>query len=199
MLYDTTHSPMARQNCDACHNSPQDPTEMHAAGSALCASCHAKQVAALTRGRRVHAAVTAGAGCLNCHTPHASAGPSLVRGGLGGACGNCHADTIARQALSAGRHQPVADGKCSACHEPHAGNTALLFKRADTMKLCGACHDWKKHTTHPLGPMFKDPRNRNLTLDCLSCHRAHGTPYDNMLPYPKANMLCVECHADYQR
>jgi hypothetical protein len=67
-----------------------------------------------------------------------------------------------------------------------------MFRSASPIELCSGCHQWQKHSTHPIGDTKKDPRNRNLTLDCLSCHRAHGTEYLHMMPYAK-------CHESLKR
>ena len=56
--------------------------------------------------------------------------------------------------------------------DPHSGESALLFVNQDGIELCGKCHDWQKHSTHPIGETRIDPRNKNLTLECSSCHRA---------------------------
>jgi predicted CXXCH cytochrome family protein len=114
-------------------------------------------------------------------------------------CGTCHADTIGRQARSPTKHAPVRDGNCTSCHDPHSSDNLLMLKDADVIEGCGRCHDWQKHATHPIGEKTKDPRNRNLTLDCLSCHRAHGTEYKSMLPYPSTTDLCTKCHREYKR
>ena len=37
------------------------------------------------------------------------------------------------------------------------------------------------------------------TLDCASCHRAHGTDYEHMFPFATYTFLCVQCHTDMRR
>jgi predicted CXXCH cytochrome family protein len=115
------------------------------------------------------------------------------------ACGGCHADTIQRQELSPTKHKPINEGECTSCHDPHSSNAPLNFIKADRIELCGTCHDWQKHATHPIGVEKKDPRNKNLTLECMSCHRAHGTGAKHLLPYPKVTDLCTKCHEQYRR
>ena len=74
-----------------------------------------------------------------------------------------------------------------------------MFVNTDRIELCGTCHDWQKHSTHPIGDKRKDPRNRNLTLECASCHRAHGTGAKHLVPYAKVTDLCTKCHEQYRR
>ena len=114
-------------------------------------------------------------------------------------CGACHADTIKRQELSPTKHAPVRDGKCTKCHEPHGGDAPLMFVKQSGIELCAACHAWERHSSHPIGDKSKDPRNQNLTLQCQSCHRAHGTEYAHLMPYAKATDMCVRCHDKFKR
>jgi predicted CXXCH cytochrome family protein len=93
----------------------------------------------------------------------------------------------------------VQDGQCTACHDPHGSDAPLMFAKADVVEMCGTCHDWLKHSSHPMGEKYKDPRNKNLTLQCLSCHRSHGTEYKHMMPYPTTSDLCTKCHEKFSR
>jgi predicted CXXCH cytochrome family protein len=114
-------------------------------------------------------------------------------------CGACHADTIRRQAGSPTKHPPIAEGECHQCHDPHGGSAPLLFVNASGIELCGQCHDWQKHSSHPIGDKVKDPRNANLTVQCTSCHRAHGTEYKHLIAFPATTALCTNCHDRFKR
>jgi predicted CXXCH cytochrome family protein len=65
--------------------------------------------------------------------------------------------------------------------------------------MCAQCHEWQTHSTHPIGEKFADPRNKNVTLQCLSCHRSHGTEYKHFIYYDTTNDLCIQCHTQYRR
>ena len=67
------------------------------------------------------------------------------------------------------------------------------------LDLCGTCHDWGKHSSHPIGEKVADPRNRNLTLDCMSCHEPHASPYKSFTQRDPDSDLCVQCHAEQRR
>jgi len=156
-------------------------------------------------------------GCMHCHEPHASTQKKLLRLEEASLCGTCHKDTMGWQARLAekekqeraalkGRpeqgvftHQPVQEGGCSTCHLVHASDNDHLLSQASIVEGCGTCHDWLKHTSHPMGEKYVDPRNKNLKLDCLSCHRAHGTGYRYMLTFPTTTDLCVQCHTRFTR
>ena len=96
------------------------------------------------------------------------------------------------------KHVPVAAGECTTCHSPHSSDEEFLLA-SDTIDLCGSCHDWQSHSTHPIGEEVVDLRNSNLTLDCVSCHRSHGSDHKYLAPYDPGSELCVDCHEAFQR
>ena len=201
MLYATVHKPMAAGQCSSCHAAPgsKQAFDVKAKGSAICKDCHAVQIAKMLDKAEVHWAVADQVACLNCHTPHASSQRALLSAKPTEVCGTCHADTIARNDRSPTKHAPVRDGDCFSCHDPHSSDVPNLLKKASIPDLCKKCHDYSKHSTHPMGEKLRDGRNRNLGVDCLSCHRAHGTEYKHMQLYPTSMELCTKCHEQYKR
>jgi DmsE family decaheme c-type cytochrome len=201
MLYDTVHKPVASRNCSQCHELPtaEKPFATRRAGLDLCRSCHAERVAKMLDQPGVHQPVLDRASCTNCHNPHASKQAGLLAAPQKQLCGNCHADTLLRQERSPSKHKPIAEGQCVSCHDPHASSGTLLLAEKLKPETCAPCHEKMSHSTHPLGPKFKDPRNKNLTLDCLSCHRAHGTEYRKLIPFAKTTELCTKCHEQFRR
>ena len=190
----------AKQMCGNCHEPPTSPTALKpkAEGVQLCRGCHSTRLANMALRSRPHRPVADG-DCLACHGPHASKERGLLKASAITVCGGCHADTIRRQAMSPTQHDPVRDGKCTACHDPHGSDEALALVKADVVETCGKCHDWLKHSSHPMGEKVVDPRNKNLKLQCLSCHRSHGTEYKHLIPYPTTSDLCTKCHEKYKR
>jgi predicted CXXCH cytochrome family protein len=201
ILYDEVHSPVAKGMCAQCHDAPGSANALRTKerGPQLCAGCHGQKVNDMLARNRVHSPVLEGQACLTCHAPHAAKGKGLMRGSTIAVCGSCHSDTLKRLAASPTKHQPIADGECGKCHDPHSGNASLMLTSASTVEMCGKCHDWLNHSSHPMGDKAKDPRNRNLTVQCMSCHRAHGTEYKRMLLSASQLELCVTCHKQYQR
>ena len=86
-----------------------------------------------------------------------------------------------------------------ACHSPHGAEGVHLIDQPSIVKLCASCHDYEKHSAHPIGEKAVDPRNKNLRVDCLSCHRAHGTEFKRMLLAATNIELCTRCHKKYAR
>ena len=149
--------------------------------------------------KRVHWPLLSKRGCLSCHTPHASTAKGLIRGSLSDACAACHKDSVARQKRSPTKHEPVDKGQCMSCHVPHASDQVFLLAQPSVIDLCGKCHDWLKHSSHPLGDKIVDPRNKNITVDCLSCHRSHGTEYKHFIYFATTSEMCTQCHIKFKR
>ena len=195
ILWASVHEPVSRRMCAQCHDKADaaEPLVTKRAGAALCRGCHNELVGETYSKNRVHWPVVDERACANCPNSHASANAKLLRAPEGQLCGSCHQDAVRRQERSATKHPPIADGECSTCHAPHASDSNYLL--ADNQyDLCGTCHDWQGHTAHPLGDETKDPRNANLTVACLSCHRTHGSPIEHLLHFDAKRDLCVECH-----
>lgn len=200
LMYAAVHPPVAKGQCSMCHEpvTSKNPLATRQQGVALCKQCHSPYMAKMQEKNRVHQPVAEGE-CLACHGAHGSKQKGLIRGDMGAACGACHADTIRRQDLSPTKHQPIKDGECTSCHDPHGSDRPLMFVNDDGIELCGGCHDWHRHSSHPIGPDKIDPRNRNLFMECSSCHRAHGTGSKHLIPFPKVSDLCTKCHEKYKR
>ena len=201
ILADHVHAPIKNQMCSQCHNEPESaqPFAVKKSSFELCQGCHYEMVNTAFGKNRLHWPLVDKTGCINCHTPHASSEPGLLKDKMLVVCGQCHADTLARQERSQTKHQPIHDGECTVCHSPHASDNIFLQKEASSIASCAQCHDWQTHSSHPLGDEVVDPRNRNLSLDCLSCHRTHGTEYVKFLYYSDVQTLCVQCHTKYRR
>jgi predicted CXXCH cytochrome family protein len=201
ILFDGIHQPVAKKMCSQCHQPPNAPDALKARrqGYELCRGCHNEMVNVTMAKERVHGPLLSGDGCLNCHRPHASSGKALLRGSTAEVCATCHSDTAKRHDRSETKHKPIQEGNCSACHDPHASSYSFLAKKASTFEMCTSCHDWQKHSSHPIGEKMKDPRNPNASVQCLSCHRSHGTEYKQMIPFVTITSLCVQCHEKFKR
>lgn len=202
LLYDTVHVPVANKMCNQCHEEPTSaaPLKTRKAGFELCRGCHYEMVNAALSKNRIHWPVVDHRGCLNCHNPHASKKPALLKqDSMTKLCGSCHQDTIARQEKAVSKHNPVQEGMCTTCHDPHASDTVLLLTQPKVVDLCGSCHDFAHHSSHPIGEKALDPRNKNLSLDCLSCHKSHGSDQKRLTHYQFSMDLCVQCHQEMKR
>lgn len=111
----------------------------------------------------------------------------LAAGGLSRAeeiCFQCHD----RQAfLGKVIHQPVAESRCSLCHNPHvAKHSKLLKEREDT--LCFSCHSKseKQFNVNVVHAPVKEGK-------CSVCHAPHVSA-DQMLIVKNLSTGCLQCH-----
>jgi len=201
ILYATAHQPVVNRMCNQCHE-PADsanPLATRRQGFELCRACHSTMVNEMFTKNQVHGPVLDQKGCLNCHSPHASRQSALLKAQPLNVCGKCHGDTIERQETAKTKHPPIQAGECTACHSPHASDNPFYFKEKSQFDLCGQCHEWQSHSTHPIGDEVKDPRNQNRTVMCTSCHRVHGNGNEHMFHYAPAGQMCVQCHTKFRR
>lgn len=201
LLYDQLHVPFGKKMCKRCHENTtaEEPFKTKADGYKLCLGCHSNMVNSSLAKDKVHWPLLDGVGCLNCHTPHASSQEALLKRPVTEVCAQCHTDTVQRMETVEHKHSPVTEGMCTSCHDPHAANQTLLLNQESVIKVCAECHDWQEHSTHPIGSDYTDPRNQNLSVNCLSCHRSHGTPNERMMHAPKQTEMCTTCHSAFRR
>jgi predicted CXXCH cytochrome family protein len=220
ILFDTVHPPVASKRCNQCHEpaTAAQPFATRRPGFELCRGCHSSMVNETFSKNRIHWPLVDQKGCLSCHQPHAARHKKLLNVSEANLCGQCHKDTIdwqvklaekaAQEKAAASKvraekgaftHEPVQSGSCLSCHQPHASDNLRLMRQPSIVEGCGGCHDWLKHNSHPMGEKYVDMRNKNLSVDCLSCHQAHGTGNRHMLNFPTATELCVQCHKQLKR
>jgi predicted CXXCH cytochrome family protein len=201
LLQNTVHPALSSGGCTQCHESPDSPKPFATKrpGYELCKGCHSDQVNTMMAKKRLHWPIADQKGCVNCHNPHASREEKLLKAAQPQLCGTCHDDTLKRNAAVGVKHAAVEAGTCSACHSPHSSDTVLLADKPSIVALCTTCHDYSAHSAHPIGEKAVDPRNKNLRVDCLSCHKAHGTEFKRMLRAETNVELCTQCHKKFMR
>lgn len=209
IIFDVAHAGVAKRKCTECHQKPTAPNPLKTKKQTteLCRECHKDMVAQTFNKNRVHWPLVDNVGCLNCHSPHATKQQKLLKGSIVDVCGKCHSDTVKLQEWSINNPknkklcEPVKTGNCISCHSPHASDNVLLITQPSiTADLCGRCHEWQTHSTHPIGEKVIDPRDKNLTMGCLSCHKACGTGNKpDMLTFDTTYELCIQCHPERRR
>lgn len=189
------HPPFAARQCRTCHNPPDgpDPLKTVKPGLELCLSCHPQ---VRENFKRVNLHLPGGLeACVNCHNPHGASEEKLLKKPMKELCSSCHSDTFgpprAREPEVVSTHQPVVEGQCVVCHNPHASDQVLFLQKA-VIPLCGQCHDQMVHVSHPMETV-NDPRI-DKPIDCLTCHNPHGTSYQKLLHLKRDRMLCIQCH-----
>lgn len=162
--------------CADCHNvhEPVDKVSLRQAQPEVCYSCHQEVRAQLFK-PYAHPVRQGLMTCTDCHSPHSSAGDSLLaRNNTNELCYSCHAEY---RGPVLWEHAPVSED-CGTCHDPHGSiHPAMLEQRAPL--LCQSCHSQQGHPSVAWGPgglANGSPSPFVLNGACLNCHsQVHGS------------------------
>jgi DmsE family decaheme c-type cytochrome len=186
--------------CEACHGPGRAHVEAHgkqpagivdfgpharaspAAQNAQCLTCHQLNAAHEWQGS-VHQA--SNVPCAGCHTLHAAADPVRSAATQVEVCTHCHEAQHA-DLLKPWRH-PLREGKmaCTACHQPHGGNTPAQLVGNTVTETCTRCHAEYR------GPFLWE--HQPVVESCANCHEAHGSVQPALLKM-RPPFLCQLCH-----
>lgn len=100
-------------------------------------------------------------------------------------CMMCHGD-IGKKMNSAFPHDPVVNGQCTSCHDPHASDHGALLA-VPARQLCLTCHG--ANMPFDAAQLHAPFENGN----CLDCHDPHGSDHEGMIVRPQRE-LCFTCH-----
>lgn len=127
--------PPFREGCSNCHGDTAAELE-GGGGNALCEMCHDDVAETIATAAVPHPAMEA-MECVDCHSPHASRQPKLLRAAGGGLCLDCHEGQAGGEGEST--HRAISWIGCHSCHLPHGGSQKNLL-RASGNDLCNGCH-----------------------------------------------------------
>jgi len=173
--------------CNDCHkvHRPTDPVLTKKTQTEVCFTCH-KEQRADSHKISAHPIEQGKVVCSDCHNPHGSAGPKLLKKNtVTETCFQCHAE---KRGPMLWEHQPVAED-CTNCHTPHGSNiTPLLKSRAPF--LCQECHDGPHNSKTPYAASVggiqsglkgtatapANPGTNQAGRACMNCHvMVHGS------------------------
>ena len=162
--------------CASCHtiHAPDDKVRDRKTQREVCFACH-KEQRADTHKISTHPLEAGKIVCSDCHNPHGSAGPKLLKKtSVHETCWQCHADT---RGPFLWEHPPVSDD-CTNCHTPHGSNISPLLKDRPPF-LCDDCHNGPHQSSSAIGP---GPLTGGLVTGnatgraCMNCHNmVHGS------------------------
>ncbi len=158
--------------CRRCHDSLVTKAHVHRAAADSCTDCH--EAAPGARGA--------------CGSSVASAWKlTAPRNEL---CALCHPSEDLTAALAV-KHAPAADGRCLACHDPHASARPHLV-RDEPRKLCLRCHDGFGARAVAVGGGASE--HAPFEQGCDDCHQGpHGGALPKLLRQAPPD-LCLTCH-----
>jgi DmsE family decaheme c-type cytochrome len=171
--------------CSSCHSVHQkkDPIMVRATQKEVCFDCH-KEQRADTHKMSTHPLDAGKITCSDCHNPHGSAGPKLLKKNtLNETCWQCHAD---KRGPFLWEHQP-ANEDCGNCHTPHGSNIGSLLKNRAPY-LCDDCHDGPHNSQAPYGRGAAGPQGG------LRAPASASAPA-NAPNSSASGRACMNCHA----
>lgn len=117
---ESVHPPYGEKQCDSCHDKTK-PDGLVRPRQELCFICHPD----IIKEAFVHGPASVG-GCLECHVPHSSQSPSLLKREKSQVCGGCHRE----KRITEGMHTNVMSRGmlCMDCHNPHAGSMRYFLR-----------------------------------------------------------------------
>jgi DmsE family decaheme c-type cytochrome len=149
-----------------------------------CSSCHTNTWAAFQKPHH-HRLPEGAMSCIDCHNPHGSNQPYLLRTANGpeNGCFRCHSD---KRGPFTFEHAPVRLEPCSTCHEPHGSANPRMLTRAEVYLQCLECHaniqsPSSSGTIGGIPPGIHDLRSAR-TRNCTICHqKVHGSHVNRTL------------------
>ena len=171
--------------CVACHNvhatGKESSAVMFSKASGVnqkCGSCHTDVWAAFQKPHH-HKLPEGAMSCIDCHNPHGSNQPALLKTAFGpqAGCFRCHTD---KRGPFTFEHVVVRTEGCAACHEPHGSANPRMLTRAEVSLQCLECHA-NIQSPSPSGTVggvptaFHDLRSSRYR-NCTICHqKIHGS------------------------
>lgn len=168
--------------CTNCHqvHAEHDKVRDKRTQPEVCFACHKEQRAQVNK-QSHHPVLEGKVVCSDCHNPHGSAGPKLMkRDSVTETCYACHME---KRGPFVHNHRPVSDD-CTNCHMPH-GTVADNLLKARPPMVCYQCHSG--HGTPGIAgvaPGITTSPKANTNIEqargCVNCHtEIHGSNNPN--------------------
>jgi predicted CXXCH cytochrome family protein len=206
---------IVKEGCENCHNphSTDYKYMLAAAPGDLCGSCHEDIGEKAKTAKFKHPALEKEKKCLTCHDAHASAFEFNLIKKQTELCIGCHNKWIKGTdgkefniyimvKDNPFKHQPLANGECRTCHDPHGSDSYKILKSSypprfysefnvDNYGLCFQCHDPSLAEIKVTGKAtnFRDGTrnlhyvhvNRKKGRTCRACHEVHAGKNETLI------------------
>jgi len=168
--------------CPSCHqvHTQHDKVRDRKPQPEVCFTCHKTQRAEMRRASR-HPIAEGKVVCSDCHNPHGTSGPNLLRrDSVNDTCYTCHME---KRGPFLHSHEPVQED-CTICHNPHGSSNPTLLK-VRLPFLCQTCHEPSRHPGTLPDPtqVVGSPGTRQSVImarGCVNCHaNIHGSNTPN--------------------
>jgi DmsE family decaheme c-type cytochrome len=166
--------------CSSCHSVhvQHDKVRDKRTEAEVCYACHKEQRSQMNRLSR-HPVNEGKMACSDCHNPHGSVGPKLMRrDSVVETCYTCHME---KRGPFVHNHAPVQED-CSICHNPH-GTTIESMLKSRPPFLCHQCHTphggnlaQLANQSAPPATLGRSGVNYTQGRGCVNCHtQVHGS------------------------
>jgi DmsE family decaheme c-type cytochrome len=176
--------------CTSCHkiHTAHDTVRDRMTQTEVCFTCHKTQRAEMRRPSR-HPIDEGKVVCSDCHNPHGTSGPHLLRrDNVNDTCYTCHME---KRGPFLHSHEPVQED-CTLCHDPHGTTNPSLLKQRPPF-LCQSCHEPQRHPgTYPDGtPILPgvNPATAQSVIFARGCMNCHAEIHGSNMPTESNNRL----------
>ncbi len=182
------HTKARETPCTRCHKNESEKQRERS-----CKTCHSDTTG--SPGMWIHGPA-ANWECISCHNPAYDKNGVRYQPFFGGdyrLCISCHISK--RVWLDMHHiHGPVGTGRCTVCHNPHAGRFKFQLRAEGKEGICLICHTVKKKELSEKGMRV----HAILEAEgCVICHSPHASNHRYQL-YKGVVNLCTSCHPKYK-
>jgi predicted CXXCH cytochrome family protein len=201
--FDFLHAPLEEGGCGSCHKSHGSSVanNLNEDVKTICFSCHEGLYKRGKSAKTVHPPYGEKK-CTLCHSPHGSDFEKLLIKNQAALCYSCHEHLTSSKMNIPYKviHEPVRDGECSKCHDPHFATSKKLVI-AEGNALCLNCHKDLNKKHHPLKYVSAKKSvviEKGFLKDgddflCIGCHHPHAANNNNLFPSAD-DLFCRRCH-----
>lgn len=181
------HLPAGVGHPDTSENLEEDLSLFKADLSVNCSTCHQREADDFVDSEHGLADLR----CADCHKLHKMRTISQDIEEQIETCLSCH--TAQELEFKYPYTHPLRERqiKCTDCHNPHSSRYDKMLKK-DGDRVCKDCHADVviKSGKHPESKGTNHPFR---TVECLDCHRPHGSNFNKLLKH-SINTICNTCH-----